>query len=78
LKVLIGGAGEGWRRSVGPIVGGIKLLQSVKEGRRFLPTRNEGRLTGLVKYLLIQYIEGRIEGKRRRGKIRKHWWMTLI
>jgi hypothetical protein len=78
LKVLIGAAGEGWRRSVGPIVWEIKLLHGDKEGRSLLPTTKEGRLTRLAKCLLIQYIEGKIEGARRRGKRRKHYWMTLI
>jgi hypothetical protein len=48
LKVEKCGAGEGWRRSVGPIVEKMKSITLCK-GRKEHPVRKkEGRLTGFV------------------------------
>jgi hypothetical protein len=45
LKVLKYGAGEGWRRSVGPIVWKMKTyLRRVKEERNILQTIKKERL----------------------------------
>jgi hypothetical protein len=46
-EVLKCGAGEGWRRSVGRIVG-EEELQRVKEKRNILHEIKEGMQTGLV------------------------------
>jgi hypothetical protein len=49
LTVLKCGAGEGWRRSIGPIIREMK--KCCKESRRRVISykqQNEGRLTGLI------------------------------
>ena len=48
-KVLKCGAGEGWRRSVGPILWEMKkcYLESMSRGISYVKYEN-GRLTGLV------------------------------
>jgi hypothetical protein len=62
------GAGEGWRRSIGPIVlRNEKVLHGVEEERNILHTikRNKAILMGRILHrhcLLKQLIEGKVEG----------------
>jgi hypothetical protein len=65
--VLISGAGDGYRSSVGYHVRNEEVLQRVKEERNIRHAIKQGRLTGLItscrNCLLKHIIEGNIEGK---------------
>jgi hypothetical protein len=79
-KVLKCVAGEGWRRSVGPIVRNEEALHRVKEERNIVHTVNRrkadwiGHILGrncLLKHVIKGTIEGSIQVKGRRGKRHK-------
>jgi len=72
LKVLKYGAGEGWRRSVGPIYVKQKYY-GVKEKRNILNEIKREKTDWIGHFLhrnchLKQFIKGKKEGKRRRGR----------
>ena len=67
-KVLKCGAGEGWRRSVGPIVRNEEVLLRVNEQRNILREirKRKANWIGHIlrrNCLLKQVIEGRIKGE---------------
>jgi hypothetical protein len=75
LKVLKCGAGEGWR-SGGPIVRKMKYYIRITEERNILHEikhRKANWIGHILRrnYLLKDAIEGKIEGTRTRGRIRK-------
>ena len=74
-KVLKCGAGEGWRRSVGPIMWEMKKCR-VNELRNILHEirKRKANWIGHIlrrNCLIKQVIEGKIKGARRRGRRRK-------
>jgi len=79
-KVLKCGVGEGWRRSVGPIIWEMKVLLRVNKQRNILHeirTQKANWIGHILRRncLLKQVIEGKIKGEmevtRRRGRRRK-------
>jgi hypothetical protein len=79
-KVLNYGAGEGWRRSVGPIMWEMKKLLRVNEQRNILHEIRKRKANWIGQILrrnclLKQVMEGKIKGEmevsRRRGRRRK-------
>ena len=75
-KVLKCSAGEGWRRSVGPIMWEKKKCYLVIEQRNILHEIRKWKANWIGHILrrnclLQQVIEGMIKGQRRRGRRRK-------
>jgi hypothetical protein len=68
VKVFKCGAGEGWRRSVGPTTENGEVLQRVTEESDILRTLTRRRLTGSVTSHCYSVITGKIEGGMKTNK----------